>query len=130
MEHVAQNRDRFLTAYRGIAPPRPEAEPDVLLYIAFTVCWALVRSAIEAQGIYGNHRTQCLEDFRRTCGSWVDLEPFDGLFQAWEDWEAGAPEMETLIRWCQGMASAAAILRERLGPDESEAFAGWPPRTI
>lgn len=130
IENVARDRDAFLTRYRGRPAPAPEEEADTLLYAAFTVAWAVVRAAIEAQGIYPNHRTQCLDDFKRTCGEWIAAGPFEKLFAAWDQWEAGAPDLSDLGAWCDGIAAGAVELRRRLGPDEIEEFTGWPPRTI
>jgi len=130
VENVARDRERFLARYKGRAPIAPEEEADTLLYVAFTVAWTVVRAAIEAHGIYANHRTQCLEDFRRTCGGWVDTAPFEQLFEAWEAWESGAPGVKELVGWCDGIAKGAAVLRERLCGDETDEFTGWPPRTI
>jgi hypothetical protein len=130
VERAAADRDAFLTRYQGRAPIAPEEEADTLLYVAFTVAWTVARAAIEAQGIYANHRTRCLEDFQRTCGGWVDAAPFERLFAAWEAWEAGAPPMAEIAAWCDGVARAASTLRGRLGPREGEEFPGWPARTI
>jgi len=130
VEHVARDREAFLTRYRGRPAVAADEEADTLLYVAFTVAWTLVRAAIEAQGIYPNHRTQCLEDFKRTCGAWVDTGPFEHLFAAWDNWEAGAPPVDEIVGWCDAIAHGAAILLQRLGPDEAQEFAGWPPRTI
>lgn len=130
IENCARDRDAFLGRYRGRAPVSPEEEADTLLYVAFTVAWTTVRAAIQAQGIYANHRTQCLDDFKRTCGSWVDAEPFEKLFDAWEAWETGAPGVEQIAGWCAGVAEGAKVLRERLAADVAEDFEGWPPRTI
>lgn len=130
VEHVARDRDKFLTRYKGRRPPDREEEADVVLYVAFTVAWTVLRAAIEAQGIYANHRTQCLEDFVRTCGKWVDVLPFERLFAAWEAWETGAPSLEEMRMWCGGVATAARALNQRLGPKQGEVFAGWPPQTI
>ena len=130
IEHVARDREAFLSAYRGRPPIAAEEEADTLLYVAFTVAWTTLRAAIEAQGIYANHRSQCLDDFKRTCGALVDVTPFEELFAAWEDWESGAPGVQQVAAWCEDVAEAAAVLRDHLGPDESEDFTGWPPRTI
>jgi len=130
IEHVARDRDRFLAMFRGVPHPGTEEEQDVLLYVTFTVAWTIVRSAIEAQGIYANHRSQCLEDFKRTCGAWLDTVPFEVSFAAWEDLEDGTPTLEVLIDCSEGIARAATILRQKLGPKETEDFTGWPPRTI
>ena len=130
IENVARDRNAFLTRYRGRSPIAPEDEADTLLYVAFTVAWTVVRAAIEAQGIYANHRTQCLRDFGQTCGSWVDVRPFERLFEAWDAWEAGPPRVEDLAAWCDGVAEGAAMLLKRLGPEEPQEFTGWPPRTI
>jgi len=130
VEHVARDRENFLTQFTGRPAFSADEEADAFLYTAFTVAWTLVRAAIEAQGIYGNHRTQCLEDFKRACGEMVDVTPFDRLFEAWEGWESGPPTVEEIAAWCDGVAAAARTLRDALGPDETEDFTGWPPRTI
>ncbi len=130
IEHVARDREAFLTRYKDRTAATPEEEADTLLYVAFTVAWTAVRAAIEAQGIYANHRTQCLNDFKRTCRGWVDVTPFEKLFEAWEHWEQGVPTVEDVGNWCEGAAAATRILRGRLGPDEAEDFTDWPPRTI
>jgi GxGYxYP putative glycoside hydrolase C-terminal domain/GxGYxYP_N second domain/GxGYxYP_N 1st domain/GxGYxYP third domain len=130
IENVARDRDTFLTKYTGRPAPTEAEEADAFLYVTFTVGWTLVRSAIESQGIYANHRTQCLNDFMRLCGEWVDTEPFEELFAAWDAWEDGAPAVETIVGWCDALAAAARVLRDQLGPDETEDFEGWPPRTI
>ena len=130
IEKVAQDREAFLTRYQGRAPVPAEEEADTLLYVAFTLAWTVVRSAVEAQGIYANHRTQCLRDLQRTCGAWLDTTPFERLFAAWEAWESGVPTVEALAGWCAGAAEAAARLRQRLGPHPGEQFTAWPPPTI
>ena len=131
IEGVARDREKFLARFEGRTPPSASEEADALLYTAFTTAWVVLRGAIEAQGIYANHRTQCLNDFVRTCGRLVDVTPFEKLFAAWEHWEEGAPAIDEIVGWCDGVAKAARILRDTLGPDESEAaFTGWPPRTI
>jgi len=130
IEGVARDRERFLKHFEGRTPPGEDEEADVLLYVAFTVAWTVVRAAIEAQGIYANHRTQCLNDFRRTCGHIVDTTPFDRLFAAWEAWDEGAPSVEETTMWIDGVAAEAKKLREALGPGEGEEFTDWPPRTI
>jgi GxGYxYP putative glycoside hydrolase C-terminal domain/GxGYxYP_N second domain/GxGYxYP_N 1st domain/GxGYxYP third domain len=130
IEHAAADREQFLSAYEGIPSVQSEAEADTLLYVSFTVAWTTVRAAIEAQGVYANHRTQCIEDFRRTCATRVDMNPFDFLFTAWDDWEQRAPSIEAMSVACRGLAQAATILRDWLGPDEGEDFTGWPPETI
>jgi hypothetical protein len=130
VEGVAQNRDEFQSYFKEGRPIPPEEEADTLLYAAFTVAWTLIRAAIGAQGIYANHRTQCLEDFKRTCGAWVDMAPFEGLFAAWENWEQDPPAVATTAAWVEGVAKAARQLRDALGPDEAETFTNWPPRTI
>jgi hypothetical protein len=130
IEHVARDREKFLTEFKGRPAFSADEEADAFLYTAFTVAWTLVRAAIEAQGIYANHRTQCLEDFKRTCGKIVDVTPFEDLFEAWERWEDGAPTVEEIAGWCDGVAAAARTLRDALGPGETEDFTGWPPRTI
>jgi len=130
VEHVARDREKFLTQFKGRPAFSADEEADAFLYTAFTVAWTVVRAAIEAQGIYANHRRQCLEDFKRTCGEMLDVTPFQELFEAWERWEEGVPTVEQIAAWCDGIASGARTLRDNLGPDETEDFTGWPPRTI
>jgi len=130
VEGVARDRDRFLVYFKGKRPVTEEEEPDTLLYVAFTVAWTVLRAALEAQGIYANNRHQCLADFQRTCGEWVDAKPFAALWQAWDNWEAGAPPVETTAGWCREVAQAAEALLQRLGPKEAEEFTAWPPPTI
>ena len=130
VEQVAADRDEFLSTFRDRTPTGPEEEGDALLYVAFTLAWHVVRAAIMSHGVYANHRTQCLDDFVRLCGSMVDVAPFEGLFDAWEQWEGDPPGIARLAEWCDGVAAATRSLRDHLGPDESEEFTGWPPRTI
>lgn len=130
IENVARDRDLFLTRYAKRPPVTPVEEADTLLYAAFTVAWTCVRSAIEAQGIYANHRTQCLKDFKRTCGQLVATASFEGLFDAWEHWETNPPEVDMLVPWCTAVADATQVLRDQLGPSAGESFDAWPPRTI
>ncbi|HPU83885.1 MAG TPA: GxGYxYP family putative glycoside hydrolase [Candidatus Latescibacteria bacterium] len=130
IEGVARDREAFLKRFKGRKPPDPSEDADALLYVAFTTAWVVVRAAIEAQGIYANHRTQCLTDFRRTCGHFVDVGPFERLFTAWENWENGVPDVETIRGWCAGIATASRQLTDTLGPGETEEFSGWPPRAI
>ena len=130
VEHVAQDRDAFLTRYKGRPMPAAGEETDTFLYVAFTVAWTLVRAALEAQGIYANHRTQSIEDFKRTCGERIDVRPFEQLFGAWEAWETGSPRVDDIAAWCDGVAEGARVLADWLGPEEAEEFTGWPPRTI
>lgn len=130
IENVARDREAFLTRYKGRRHPTPEEEADTFLYIAFTVAWIVTRAALEAQGIYANHRTQCLNDFKRTCGSWIDTKAFEAIFAAWARWEDGVPDCATMAEWCDAIAGATRAVRDRLGPEGDEGFTGWPPRTI
>ncbi len=131
LEHVGRDREKFLRACEGRPGLTQAEDADALLYVAFTVVWAAVRAAIEAQGIYANHRTQCIDDFVRTCSSIVDTTPFEKLFDAWDKWESGAPRVDEVAAWCKAVAAEVPKLRDALGPDESEdAFSGWAPRTI
>jgi hypothetical protein len=132
IESAAGDRDLFLTRYKGRRViTSDDQHADALLYVGLTVAWTLVRAAIDAQGIYSNHRDQCLADFRRLCGDMVDMTPFDGLFGAWAKWDDGPPELEAVAGWCEGVWEASKILVDRLGPDESEEeFTSWPPRSI
>ena len=131
VEGVAGDREKFLTRFKGRTPPAVNEDADAFLYAAFTTAWVVIRAAIEAQGIYANHRDQCLNDFTRTCGKIVDVAPFEKLFDAWAGWEKGAPSVADIAAWSEGVLTGARTLRDTLGPDESEAsFTGWPPRTI
>jgi len=130
VEGVAQDRDAFLETFRGRTPASGEAAADALLYVAFTLAWHIVRAAIMSCGIYANHRVQCLDDFRRLLADDIDMIPFEELFRAWDRWEDGPPSVRAVAGWCDGLAKAARSLRDRLGPDETEEFTGWPPRTI
>jgi hypothetical protein len=130
IENIAADREGFLNTFPGRTPPTASEEADALFYVTFTVAWGVIRSALEAQGIYANHRDQCLEDFCRTCGGITDSEPFRDLFAAWGDWERQTPPLEQTISWCHQVAQAARALVDRFGPDEKESYAGWPPRTI
>lgn len=127
----ASDREQFLTYFKGRKPPTDEEEADTMFYVAFTTVWHLVRNALEAQGIYGNHRNQTLEDFRRTCGHLVDTTSFDKFFAAWEVWEEmGAPEFATTTAWMKDVAAAGAVFVQELGPRADETFTNWPPKSI
>ena len=131
VEGVAGDREHFLTYFRGRKPSSDEEEADTMFYVAFTVTWHLARNAVEAHGIYGNHRVQTLNDFRRTCAELVDVTPFEKFFAAWEVWEElGAPSVETTTDWMTGVLEAAHTLRAELGPEPGEQFTNWPPKTI
>ena len=131
LERVGRDREPFLSEFQGRPGLTAAEEADALLYVAFTVTWAAVRAALEGQGMYANHRAQCLDDFSRTCGNIVDTTPFEKLFEAWDRWETGTPPIEEIVSWCQGVAAAVPKLRDALGPHEAEdELAGWPPRTI
>ena len=133
LEGVAGDRERFLSYFTDRLPAFTEdEEPEALLYTAFTVAWHVVRAAITSQGIYANHRTQCLDDFRKTCGDIVEMTPFEKMFDAWDRWEEDdLPSLEEMISWCDSLAVETRKLHDALGPDESEeAFASWPPRSI
>ncbi len=130
IEGVAGNQESFLSYFKGRAPATDEEEPDVMFYVAFTVAWLVVRSAIEAQGIYANHRVQCLDDFRRTCDGIVDVAPFENFSAAWETWDDGAPSLDDTTAWIDGVAAETKKLRAALGPKDGEAFTNWPPKTI
>ncbi|MDP6125160.1 MAG: hypothetical protein QGH20_05325, partial [Candidatus Latescibacteria bacterium] len=132
LEDVAGNKEKFLTYFLGRSLAFSEdEEADALLYSAFTLAWHVVRAAIETQGIYANHRTQCLDDFVRTCGNIADVSVIKELFAAWDEWENGTPPLETIVGWCDGLAAATRELHDALGPNESEAaYESWPPRSI
>lgn len=130
IENVAADRERFLNHFSGRAAPTDVEEADALFYVTFTVAWGLIRSALEAQGIYANQRDQCLMDFCRTCGSVTDPAPFNDLFAAWQEWEKQTPALEQILGWCLAIDQAAHRLVDQFGPEENETFTGWPPRTI
>jgi hypothetical protein len=131
VESVARDRDQFTTHFKGRSPFFAEEEADALHYTAFTVAWVIVRAAIQSQGVYANHRTQCLNDFKRLCGHIVDVKPFERLFETWGTWEDGVPTLSELVSLCDSLVTETRKLRDALGPEESEAaFTGWPPRTI
>jgi hypothetical protein len=130
VENVAQERESFLTRYRGISPCPEAEEVDTLFYILFTVAWMVIRAALEARGIYANHRTQCLEDLKRTCGRLIESSVFDQIFMAWENWEKRTPDLASLLVWSQEVEEAALILDLHLGAKDEETFTRWPPRTI
>ena len=130
IEHVARDRDLFLNMFAGRTPPTAGEEPDALFYVAFTVAWGLVRSALEAQGIYANQRDRCLADFVRSCRTLTDPAPFEALFAAWQNWETRTPPLEQTIAWCQALEQAGRDLADRFGTSADETFTGWPPRTI
>lgn len=133
LEGVARDRERFLAYFKGRLPAFTEdEEADALFYAVFTVAWHVVRAAVTSNGIYANHRKQCIADFVRACGHIVDTKPFEDMFAAWDRWEEPyTPPLDQSIRWCDALARETRKLREALGPDESEeAFATWPPRTI
>ncbi|HQE62887.1 MAG TPA: hypothetical protein PLV10_11485, partial [Candidatus Latescibacteria bacterium] len=130
IEGVARDREKFLTRFKGRKPPDATEDSDALLYVAFTTAWVVVRAAIEAQGVYANHRDQCLNDFRRLCATICDVTPFERLFDAWDKWETGTPSVAELAPLCEGVAAAARKLTDALGASGEEEFTGWPPRTI
>lgn len=133
LEGVAGNRERFLTYFKDRLPAfTGDEEPDALFYTVFMVSWHIVRACITSQGIYANHRDQCLQDFVRTCSDQCDTKLFEDVFDAWARWEDGyTPPLEQSIAWADALAVETRKLRDALGPDESEdAFASWPPRTI
>ena len=130
VEGVATDRDSFLSLFADVPPVSAEEEADALLYVGFTVTWTLIRSALESQGIYANHRDRCLEDFERTCGELVDPTPFRSIFVAWDQWEKGAPEVEQTAKWLVEVANNAKKLLREFGADSAEDFGGWPPPTI
>lgn len=133
LEGVAGDREKFLAYFAGRFPAFTEDEiPDALFYAAFIVAWHVVRAAITSQGVYANHRDQCLADFVRLCADHCDTSVFEELFAAWERWEEPyTPPLEQTIAWCDQLAVETRKLRDALGPDESEAaYASWPPRTI
>ena len=130
VEGVAVDRDAFLNSFKDLPSVSVEQEADSLLYVGFTVIWTLVRSVIEAQGIYANHRNQCLDDFIRTCSGLVDIAPYEAVFDAWERWEEGAPAIDTMNQWYREIAEGAVKLRKVFGAESAEEFSGWPPPTI
>ncbi|MBQ1222809.1 MAG: hypothetical protein IIX84_00825, partial [Oscillospiraceae bacterium] len=65
IESVAKDRKMFTDCYKDRPVYEADQEADVVFYSLFTVAWGVVRSAIESLGVYGNHRNQCIEDFKR-----------------------------------------------------------------
>ena len=131
VEQVGADREKFLKEFKDRFIVPLDEDANALLYVAFTTIWTLVRAALEAQGVYANHRDQCMEDFKRLCGGVVDTAPFEAVFDAWENWDAGAPSVEQMAEWCRAVAKEAGTLVDTYGPEESEEdFTGWPPRTI
>ncbi len=128
IEGVAQTREKFISFYKGRKLNSEDEEADALFYSAFTVAWGVIRSALEAKGVYANHRTQCINDFSRLCSGIVDPAPFVEMFDAWENWEQGTPPIEKTIAWCDKIAAAAKALSAELG-DTSE-YTAWPPKAI
>lgn len=98
------------------------------MYTVFTVAWGVIRSVLEANGIYANHYRQCLSDFERLCGDMPEAGCVGEIFAAWDGWEEASPPPETSIAWCERLSTLASALNERYG-DEGE-FSGWPPKTI
>jgi len=130
VEGVAADREAFLDMFQDLPPVTGEQEADALLYVGFTVTWTLVRSVLEAQGIYANSRHQCLEDLHRTCGELFNLDVFDTIFAAWDQWETGSPAIEEMSAWYAEVAEHASVLQKHFGADAYEEFSGWPPPTI
>ena len=130
VESVATDRGEFLELFKDLPPVSESEEADTLLYVGFTVTWTLIRSVLEAQGIYANQRNQCLTDFVHTCGGIVDVTPFQAVFDAWEHWEEGVPSVEAMAKWFGQIGKEAAKLRAAFGADDAEEFSGWPPPTI
>jgi hypothetical protein len=128
IEGIAPTREKFIKYFEGRTPPTREQEADALFYSLFTVAWGVVRSALEAKGIYANGRYQCLDDFRCTCCDLTDITPFDELWAAWDDWENGTPALERSIYWCERVAAAAKELSDCLG--QKGEFSGWPTKAI
>jgi len=128
IEWIAHVKDSFVAMFKDRRPYLPEEEADALLYTLFTVAWGVVRSVVEAAGIYGNHRTQCLNDFYKITGEKAEYRLFKDVFDAWENWESGAPAVETIVGWCGMLNKAAAMLNKAYGDDS--VFEGWLPKTI
>lgn len=130
IEHAARDRDSFMTAYQWRSPVEPDDEADTLLYVTFTVAWTVVRSVLESRGIYANDRFSAIDAFRSIAADTVATDPFDRIFAAWDDWEAGPPRVDEIAVWCGALAEAADRLCRRFGPDTDEEFEGWLPKPI
>ena len=128
IEGIAANRDSFINMFAGRSPTTKAEEADELLYTVFTVAWGVIRSVLEANGIYANYYRQCLSDFERLCGDMPEAGCVGEIFAAWDGWEEASPPPETSIAWCERLSTLASALNERYG-DEGE-FSGWPPKTI
>jgi hypothetical protein len=124
--HVWNERIRYRmnNEVEGVA----EEEADALLYVGFTVTWTLIRSALESQGIYANHRDRYLEDFERTYGKLIELAPFRLLFKAWDQrFRCANNHIIDLGVWSELKKIPSAFLY--LGPDfqENAAFDFFQP---
>ncbi len=127
IENIAPTRERFVNYHLGRTPPSEEEEADALFYAVFTVAWGVIRSTLEANGIYANNRQKCLEDFCNTCSDVVNPEMFKEMFSAWDNWESDTPSISKIVDWCLFTKDAAKTLNKSFG--ESGEIA-WPPKTI
>lgn len=130
IEHVARDRDEFLRGYAWRSPVDPDDEADTLLYVVFTVAWTVVRSVLDAHGIYANNRFTAIDQFAEACRDVADPEPFRAIFGEWDRWEDGPPEVDRIAHLAQEMARATALLADRFGPAEEPPFDGWLPKPI
>lgn len=106
-----------------------DQEADIIFYSLFTVAWGIVRSGIEALGVYANDRRQCIDDFERLCGGITDTGAMREIFDRWDAWEElGSPSVEESSRLCGAVLDSARKLNDALG-DDSE-FHKWPPKSI
>ncbi len=129
IETPAPDRETFVGFFRGRPPYYPDQEADAMFYCLFTVAWGVVRAGIEALGVYGNERWQCIDDFERLCAGITDPAPFRELFDAWDRWEEnGSPSVERLKTLCGEVLEGTRRLNAALG-DSSE-FHKWPPKAI
>ncbi|MBR4941733.1 MAG: hypothetical protein IKZ19_07025, partial [Clostridia bacterium] len=129
IESVAKNRKMFTDCYKDRPVYEPDQEADVVFYSLFTVAWGVVRSAIESLGVYGNHRNQCIEDYKRLCSEISDTSALERIFEVWDKWEEnGSPSFDESLELARKLVEETKKLDEALG-DSSE-FTAWPPKAI
>ncbi|MDD6262356.1 MAG: GxGYxYP family putative glycoside hydrolase [Clostridiales bacterium] len=129
IESVAKDRKRFTECFKMRSGAFMDQEADIIFYSLFTVAWGIVRSGIEALGVYANDRRQCIDDFERLCGGITDTGAMREIFDRWDAWEElGSPSVEESSRLCGAVLDSARKLNDALG-DDSE-FHKWPPKSI
>jgi len=79
--------DRYARMNQGWSEFDIGSVADVLGYNLFYTAWAVVRSALNASGIYANHKDKCLEDFLRIFGDVEDVDVMREIWWMWDNWE-------------------------------------------